>query len=71
MGNDYPQSKMSTARKTALIRAAMELAQRSDNTKWHARIHASEYAAAALLHKSYLQMLGSLRLMRWAGNYSQ
>lgn len=62
---------MNQPRKTALIRAAMRLAERSDKTKWQARIYASEYQAAALLHKSYLQMLGSLRLMRWAENYSQ
>lgn len=60
---------MNQPRKTALIRAAMKLAERSDNTKWHAMLMAHEQDTAALLHKSYLQMLGSLRLMRWAGNY--
>lgn len=56
------------ARRSALLRASIELAERATKTTWQARhIAPSESDARALMARAVRQQLAAFRLQKWAG----
>lgn len=58
---------MKTPHQTKLIQASINLATRSENTAWQAKIQGHADRAEALLRRSYRQGKAAIRLLRWAG----
>lgn len=56
------------ARRSALLRASIELAERATNTTWQARFMANtESGADKLMRRACRQQLAAFRLQKWAG----
>ena len=56
------------SRKSILFRKAVEMARRSEATKFLSKCQAHADQAEYLLKRSYLQSLGAVRILRMAEN---
>lgn len=59
---------MTPNRKTRLLQASIQLAERATNTTWQARHMAqSEKETKFLMTRATRQQTGAFRMLRWAG----